>query len=278
MNDILVSASWLNERLSDENLVILDTSSLSNVSAEASYTPGMYIPGARKYELKENFADKNSSLPSTFPSADQFEVEYRKLGINDSSIVVVYDNIGVYTSPRGWWMLKTAGHKNVKVLDGGLPEWISQGYSVTDKAFEVSELGNFNVDLEKSKVKSYSDVLANVEQNDFLVVDARSDGRFRGVANEPRKHLKSGHIPNSVNIPFKSVLENGKYKSLEALTQIFDSVIPDEKELVFSCGSGTTACIILLASELVGDNQTAVFDGSWTEWAERQGLFCHTSS
>lgn len=273
MNTKIVSAEWLSNNLNDPNLIILDTSPKSNVSGETTAYEGLQIPNSRNVDLKEHFSDKAAQFPNTVPSAEQFEAECRKLGINKNSNIVVYDNLGVYTSPRVWWLFKIMGHENIVVLDGGLPEWVTQGFATIPREENTTyEQGDFEAKLHPEFVKTYEEILENTETNNFVVVDARSAGRFAGTAPEPRKGLKSGSIPNSVNIPYQDVLENGKFKSVEELKALFAEKIGDADNLTFSCGSGLTACIIMLANELSVNKGIAVYDGSWTEWAELQGL------
>ena len=275
MNTTLVSVEWLNEHLKKENLIVLDASPKSNVSNMDSPYKNIVIPKARHFNIKENFTDKASSFPNTVPSAEQFEQECRKLGINKDSHIVVYDNLGVYTSPRVWWLFKIMGHENVAVLNGGLPEWVNKKLDTSKKESEKEEysLGDFEAHFQKKYVKKYEDIIENIGANTFLVIDARSQGRFNGSAKEPRKHLKSGHIANSVNIPYQDMLEDGKFKSVEELRKIFEDKCSDAKQLAFSCGSGLTACIVMLGSELAYHESRYIYDGSWTEWAEKEGLF-----
>lgn len=274
MNTTTVTAAWLNDNLTNPNLIILDASPKSNVSGKTTKYEGLQIPHSRNVSLKEQFSDKEAQFPNTVPSPEQFETECRKLGINKASNIVVYDNLGVYTSPRVWWLFKIMGHENVAVLDGGLPEWVSEGYKTETKNDEQTTdypTGDFEAKPQLDFVKTYEDIVENTSSGKFVIVDARSAGRFAGTAPEPRKGLKSGSISNSVNIPFQNVLKNGKFKSVEELTELFKETT-DADNLVFSCGSGLTACIIMLANELSVNKGMAVYDGSWTEWAELQGL------
>lgn len=269
----VVTAEWLSQHLNDETLIILDSSPVSTVDGSSSEFANQTIPGARSFDLKNNFSDPDSAFPNTLPSEEQFQEECQKLGINASSTIVVFDNLGVYTSPRVWWMFKVMGHKEVYVLDGGLPAWITAGFETEVPSSYSGDAGDFTAKLNPEYVISYEQIVANSTECTFEIVDARSSGRFNGTAPEPRTNLQSGSIPNSVNIPYQEVLEGGKFKSPEALKKIFAEQSSADKELVFSCGSGLTACIVLLASEIAGNPQYKVFDGSWTEWAERQQLF-----
>lgn len=266
----LVSISWLKENLIDKDLILLDASLQKTATGENSADGDKTIPGARYFDLKERFSDQNKPFPNSVPSQAQFEFECKKIGINQDSKIVVFDNRGIYSSPRVWWLFQIMGHKHISVLDGGLPEWVRQGLPVESRKTENYALGNFKASFHKEFVKTYEDVLANIDRKEFNVIDARSEGRFKGTENEPRKQLKSGHIPNSVNIPYKSILTKGKFKAVAELKAIFDSKCADQNDLVFSCGSGITACIVMLASEMVHKKGKYIYDGSWTEWATRQ--------
>ncbi len=273
MNDIFVSADWLYYNLENEKLILLDVSLNKVVTSSKSEISNKQIPKARSFDLKEKFSDRESELPNTFPSTIQFENESRNLGISKSSTIVVYDDLGVYSSPRVWWMYKTMGHKNVYILDGGLPAWIECGYDVILKTKEnnTNLHGSFIAKIDKKKIKNFKFIRENIENKNALVVDARSAGRFTGIEKDPRKNIQSGSIPNSINIPYQKVLRNGKYKSKEEIKEIFNQI--GHHDLVFTCGSGITACILLVACELVFENNTSIYDGSWTEWANGNNLF-----
>tara|TARA_B100001540_G_C15669413_1_gene579424 strand:+ start:47 stop:868 length:822 start_codon:yes stop_codon:yes gene_type:complete len=269
----IVSVDWLNQHILDDNLVLLDASFHKIGEDNSCNSENNSIAGARFFDLKNKFSDTSSAFPNTMPSEEQFEQESQKLGINQDSTLIVFDNQGIYSSPRVWWMFKVMGHKKVSVLNGGLPEWIKQGFSTCKREIRTYEIGNFKANFHTPFVKSFEDIFNNIKSNTFTIVDARSQGRFNGTEKEPRASLKSGNIPNSVNIPFKDVLENGKFKSPSQLNKLFNSKCSNSKDLIFTCGSGITACIILLASELSFKRSKFVYDGSWTEWAEKNKLF-----
>lgn len=264
MTEPIVSILWLYNHLEDSDLIVLDASPKTD---KADYE-NLGIIGARQFDLQNEFSDTSSKLPNTLPSPEQFENSCRKLGINNSSKIVVYDNLGIYVSPRVWWMFKVMGHQNIAVLNGGLPEWVRQGYETVQQKENNIIPGNFKAKFQSEMVKDYDFVSSNVSLQESVLIDARSGGRFEGIAPEPREGLPSGHIPGSLNLPYTDVLENGKFKSREDLSEIFNNLKINEKPLVFSCGSGVTACIILLASEFVLKNNKSVYDGSWTEWAQ----------
>lgn len=268
----LVTVEWLKTQLNQSDLILLDASPQSTMSAEKSKYLDQVIPNAIQFNIKEKFTNRESEYPNTLPSPKQFEIECRKLGINRNSRIVVYDNLGIYTSPRVWWLFKIMGHEEVCVLDGGLKEWIDSKEKVTGTYKQDIEIGDFESNFKSSCLIDYERVKKNVNTKEYLFLDARSNGRFQGVDAEPRKQLKSGHVPNSMSLPYTEVLENGKYKSKQELIEIFNALKLDDRNLIFSCGSGITACITLLASEMVMPNKTLLYDGSWTEWAMKEGL------
>ncbi len=275
MNAPIITTDWLNQHLNDPNLIILDASPTTNKSNLKADFEGLQIKGTRFFDLKKQFSDLTAEMPNTLPNPKAFEEAARTLGIKKQSKIVVYDNLGIYASPRVWWMFSTMGHQDIAVLDGGLPEWCKKGFEVEPKQTAIYELGNFIARPNFKLKKDIADILQNMEQKQALVLDARSAGRFNGTAPEPRAHLKSGRIPNSLNLPFPSVLNNGKFKSKKELQAIFNDLNISDQPLIFSCGSGLTACVIMLAAELVIKNEKAIYDGSWTEWAQKQPMNIH---
>ncbi len=268
----IISASELATKLADPNLVLLDCSLEATATGKRSPFSGMTIPGARFLDLKKDFSDTTAPFPNTIPTVTDFQENARQLGVNSDSKIVVFDAMGIYSSPRVWWLFKVMGHYNIQVLDGGIPAWNELGLALTESYASDYTYGNFQAELDTKQVKTFEDLEANVDTPAFTVVDARSAGRFEGVEPEPRAYLQSGSIPHSVNMPFQEVLDNGKFKSKDELHQLFDERSLLDKNLVYSCGSGLTACIIMLAGEIAAQKNKQVYDGSWTEWAELKNL------
>jgi len=264
MKHPLKSVTWLRENIENSKLIILDVSSSKQ---------NIVIPRAKYFDLSNKFSDTSSSFPNTFPPVEQFESESRNLGINSTSQIIIYDSKGIYFSPRVWWMYKTMGHENVFVLNGGLPEWINHDFETDSEYSTLNNHGTFKAILHSTKLYSYKDIIRNINTKKFQLIDARSEGRFSGKSPEPREGLKSGNIPNSINLPYERLLSDGKYKSKKEIELIFNTTFKSNKPLVFSCGSGVTACIVLLASEMILDNETGVYDGSWTEYASLTKTF-----
>jgi len=269
----IVSPEWLNDNLNDPNLIVLDASLEGSADGSLTSERTVMIKGARWFDIKTAFSNTSSPLPNTVPSKEQFEEECQKLGINKHHKIVVYDHFGVYSSPRAWWLFKLMGHESVSVLDGGLTLWIQKGYKVVTTSKTNYKRGDFKSNYQSDLVVLFDDVKENCIVENFLIVDARSQGRFKGTAPEPRAHLKSGHIPNSVNIPYKEVLNGNQFKSTADLKKLFKSKCKSQTSLIFSCGSGLTACIVMLASYLSYSESKKIYDGSWTEWAENTMMF-----
>jgi len=268
MNNTIVSVEWLLENINHPDLVILDAS-LKNKPVKVVGIESLQIKNARYFDIKKAFSDAAHSFPNMLTSPVQFESAAQKLGINSSSIIVIYDKQGIYTSPRVWWMFKTMGHERVMVLDGGLPAWYAADYETETIQKRNYSKGNFIAKFDTHQVKNIEFIKSNIQNNTAKVIDARSAGRFNGTAPEPRKGLKSGHISNSMNLPFTEVLKDGIFKSKEELQVCFNELEIENQPIVFSCGSGVTACILYLASEIAGikNQEKAIYDGSWTEWA-----------
>ncbi|MEP0987374.1 rhodanese-like domain-containing protein [Ekhidna sp.] len=263
----LITTDWLQEHLADNDLIILDASQSTSVNNLNDVQSAIYIPGAISLSLKE-WSDSKSQLPNTFPSPEHFASKCREIGIKNDSKIVVYDNQGIYFSPRIWWMFKVMGHDNVAVLNGGLPAWINEARETASVTRKTSHKGNFKPKLVKDLLKSYDQIYQNIDSNEFVVVDARSKGRFDGTAPEPREGLSSGHIPKSVNLPYTEVSNGTSLKNQDELQNIFNLKGLSDRKMVFSCGSGLTACIVALARHQLTNQLSPIYDGSWTEWAQ----------
>lgn len=264
----VVSSTWLFENLENPNLVILDASPRENKSNLIPEFTNIQIKGARKFDMETVFLDKENPIPNMIPGERVFEDECRKLGINKDSLIIVYDNLGVYTSPRVWWMFKVMGHSEIAVLDGGLSVWKQQNLPTETIRKNETFSGNFKAKYKPALVIDSNALLENIDSKKFQVIDARSEERFSGLVPEPRENMSSGHIPNSLNLPFEKVLHQGKMKPKNELAKIFKNLNLENQSLAFTCGSGITACIILLASELISGNRNVLYDGSWSEWGQ----------
>lgn len=274
MESPLVTTQWLAENLAHEKLVLLDASMEQVIGRElVIYEQPLFIPNSRNMDIEQHFIEPNIASIHPFPLEQQFTAEAQNLGINADSIVVIYDNQGIYSSPRAWWIFQAMGFHNAYVLDGGLPKWLAEQRETTTTTYTAEALGNIVGSLQANAVCDASYVVDNIDNPSVLILDARSRARFLGQAKEPRKGIRSGCIPHSVNLPFLEVLHNDSYKDQASLQKIFtEMVTEDHTQLVFSCGSGITACIILLAAVIAGFSNTVLYDGSWAEWGGNYAL------
>jgi thiosulfate/3-mercaptopyruvate sulfurtransferase len=269
----IVSVDWLLQNLGQPNLVILDaTMKKITLDKNEFENPNKYIPNARFFDIKNTFSDTSSSFPNTMLSADKFQEKAQLLGINKESAIVVYDTIGIYTSPRVWWMFKSMGHDNIAVLDGGFPEWISNDFPTETEAKFQGSRGDFKTNYNLDYFSNKVDVLHAISDKSNVIIDARSEDRFLGMKPEPREGLRSGHIPTSLNLHYNDLLVDGKLKEREYLQTKFQEILAKEDKIIFSCGSGVTACIVALGAELSGYKKGSVYDGSWTEWGSLHEL------
>jgi len=271
MNAPLVNTDWLRHNFDDPELIVLDASPETNMANMTVQHPGKRISGARAFDLKGAFSDLDSKHPNMLPSPENFTRACQSLGLNSTSKIVIYDNLDIYSAPRAWWMFRTMGHERVAVLDGGLNDWVASGGPAEPIAEQSFAPGDFVAKYDGGKIKTAAQVLENIQSKNFTVVDARSSGRFNAKVPEPRPTSRSGRIPGSSNLPFADLSKDGKFLPKDELKARFDKLNLGDGPLVFSCGSGMTACVDLLGAALVLDNELALYDGSWSEWGAADG-------
>lgn len=257
----LVPVEWLAERLCAPGVVVLDASVGADREADRR------IPGARLFDIDGVLSDHSGPLPHTMPGADVFAREMRVLGVRDSDTVIVYDGAGIYSSARAWWMLHAMGFGRVAVLDGGMPAWAGAGLPL-ESGGPVSAVpeGDFTARPRAGFVVGSGEVLVALADPGAVVFDARARERFAGTAPEPRAGLRGGHMPGAVNLPFVELQREGRMLPVAELRAAFEALAGERERLVFSCGSGVTACVLALGAELAGYQNLSVYDGSWSEW------------
>ena len=267
----VVSAADLFNELNNPSIQILVTSMCDPASGEPEQDPEGYIPGALHFDFESDFCDTENPLPHSMPATEQFEQRARALGLSNEQLIVVYDNKGIYSAPRVWWMLKAMGHKNVWVLDGGLPGWLESGLPLSKEQKSNRSTGNFKAEFDERLICNWEYVLEASTNKSGHIMDARAAQRFYGLVAEPRKGLRSGHMPNAKSLPFTELLSEGRYlREKSVLKGLFSQSV--DEQLVFSCGSGVTACILALGAYQCGYHNLSVYDGSWSEWGSRKDL------
>lgn len=267
--DILVSSAWLAQSLDDRDLVILDASAhLPDAERDpwAEFTAS-HIKGARFLDLP-SLKDETSPVPAALPRADQFESRMRELGVSADDRIVLYDDSKLRSSARAYFICRMFGLKNVAILDGGFAKWRAEGRPVESGTATITP-SDFAVPLDdRSRVRSKAEMLANISSGAEQVIDARDAMRFSGETADTVHNLAGGHVPDAINLPFPQVLNaDGTFKRGDELRTAFEAAGVDlTAPVTGSCGSGVTASVLLFALELLGKHDTALYDGSWSEW------------
>ena len=275
----LVSTDWVAERLGNDDFVVVDGSyylPAMKRNAREEYLAG-HIPGAVYFDL-DAISDHSSALPHMLPSPEAFSSAMRTMGIGDGLTIVVYDGVGLFSAPRVWWTFRTFGVRDVYILDGGLTKWKAEGRPL-DYGEVKRTPRHFTARFNRGAVADVDDVQKALAHPDVQVVDARSAGRFAGTAPEPRPGLKSGHMPGALNLPFDTLLEDGRLIAPDKIRAAFERAGVDlDKPVVTTCGSGVTAAVLWFALDALGKEPKALYDGSWTEWGGRDDLPIATGS
>ncbi len=264
----LVATSWLAGRLHHPGVVILDATLppvgvTPPVDTRARYLE-KHIPGAIFFDIEE-ISDHSTQLPHMLPSPEVFSRSMSALGVGDDMDIVIYEQEGVFSAPRAWWILKTFGAPNVYLLDGGLRAWIDAGLP-TGTGQVHRAVASFHAKLNPDAVKDFSQIQQMISIH-AQILDARSGGRFAGTLPEPRPGISSGHMPGATSMPFTELVEEGRLKSADELRRIFAAKGVDTKQpITTTCGSGVTAAVIALGLEVVGAKQVSLYDGSWAEY------------
>ena len=269
-NSLFVEPNFLKNKLNDANIKILDATFFlpdSGLNAEEEYKKE-HIPNSVFFDINK-IADPNNPLPHMIPSKDLFSNMMQNLGLNNEDEIIIYDNSPLLSSARAWFLFRYFGHRNILILNGGLKNWKKCGGETTIKKTIIPK-GNFISKTEnKELVINLEEMISYSKNNSKVILDARSYKRFIGEAKEPRPGLQSGHIPNSRSLPSSELLTNdGFLKSIKELNKFFSNNDIDTSEnIVATCGSGVSACVISVALYCLGKENIPIYDGSWTEWA-----------
>lgn len=264
----LLSTAWVWDNIDNPEVKIIDASwhmPDSGRNALQEYKAG-HIKNTVFFDI-DLVVDKNSSLPHMLPDEASFADTMSALGIGNDHHVIIYDSSPLHSGLRVWWMLRAFGHGKVSYLDGGLNKWSAEGLSLTSENSDpvaVQYIATLRPDL----VRNAADILENIITKNEQIIDARAPGRFTAKVSEPRADLRSGHMPGSINVPFFSLFDSdGTMQDAEEILDIFTDAGADfDRPIITSCGSGVTACALMMALKLIGKEDVAVYDGSWSEW------------
>jgi len=278
----LVTTGWLESNL--DKVKIFDASwhmPSSKRDAKKEYEE-KHIKGAMFWDVDEH-SDKDSPFPHMMSNSDYWTRMLWSFGIQNDDHIIVYDYSDIYSACRLWFALKYFGHQKVSVLDGGMKKWLKENRPTSNKVNK--DLGKFSsIDKLNPKnkykvsentewIKNKKQIDENIKKTSFQTVDARSRERFEGKVDEPRPGLKRGCIVGSKNIPFKDCIdsETNTFKTKDELSKIFaQNKVDASKPIVFTCGSGMTACVLGMAYSLIsGKNAAVIYDGSWSEYGKK---------
>jgi thiosulfate/3-mercaptopyruvate sulfurtransferase len=277
----LVSPVWVASHLHESDLVVLDCSWYlpgSGRDADAEYAAA-HIPGALRFDI-DVASDPDSDLPHMLPSPERFASIMERLGVRPSDRIVCYDGSGANLSAaRAWWMLRVFGHRRVAVLDGGFAAWSSATRPVQRGTPRRMPTGYPVPTVNQELVRSAAGIERIVAGTDpAQIADCRPAPRFNAEVDEPRPGLRRGHIPGSSNVPYAELTdpETGLMRAPAALrAMLAERGLDVERPIVSLCGSGTSACALALAVEVIRESggrpvgpPVAIYDGSWSEWGK----------
>ena len=268
----LVDTNWLEDNI--DKVKIIDSSwhlPQTNRDGFAEYKK-KHINNSIFFDIDEN-SKKNIDLPHMLVDNNDWNKIVSSMGIKNEDEIIIYDNSDVLSACRCWYNFIYFGHdpRLVHVLNGGLKKWINENKITTDEV-KIVKQSNYISKENKNLVKNLEEIKKNTDHEIFKVIDARSKERFEGKMREPRKGLRSGSIPKSICLPFKILInEDNTFKSKDEISMIFTENIKNINSLnvVFSCGSGVTACVLALAYSLINVKyMPTIYDGSWAEYGK----------
>ena len=274
--EYLISAQELMQQLSDPAVRIYDTSVLL-LAAEQGYTsqPGRerylreHIPGAGFINLSEDWSDTRSPYNNTLPQIDALAEAIGRDGISNDNLVVLYSSSHLMWATRAWWLLRYAGHTNVKVLNGNLAAWLDAGLPVEAGA-KAYAAATFSPSERADVFVSTAEMVAGMEDG-VCTVNALSPALYEGTGEF--YYGRRGHIPGSRSLYFSDLLENEFFLPAEQLHQTLEArgMLSTSRTLIY-CGGGIAATLEGFACALVGQENAGVYDGSMSEWAANEEL------
>ena len=266
----LIETDWLEKNLTEVKIIDCSWHMPQTQRSGFKEYKSLHIPNAIFFDIDEN-SRQDISLPHMLVNQVSWNTIVSNMGIKKNDKIVIYDNSDVISSCRGWFNFIYYGHdpKLINVLNGGLRKWLKEKKNVTDEILNI-EKSDYKSTERKDLVKNKKSIDQNIDEKKFTLIDARSRERFEGKIPEPRKGLRSGCIKNSFCIPFSDCLNIDKtFKNKTELKKIFNTSLEniEQKNIVFSCGSGVTACVLALAYSLINDKYLpCIYDGSWAEY------------
>lgn len=260
-----VDTNWLRGNMEKEDIVILDArANLKDPEEGLKEYKKSHILGAQFVSLEETMTGKVKKHGGRHPLPDleDFRDNMSKLGIGNSSTVIVYDNGCLDMAGRLWWMLKYIGLEKVYILGGGFPLWKIKNYPITDEIYQSSHVGDLSLNIKKDMIAEIHEVKRAIESKNKVIIDSRAENRFSGEF-EPFDRIP-GHIPNAINIPWTNILEIDNCTQEEVLKEYFKD-LKKYDELIVHCGSGITGTVNILFMEEIG-LKPKLYVGGYSDW------------
>ena len=266
----LISPSQLGDLLAVADCRLMDCRSdlMQPEKGRADFMAG-HLPGAVFADLDEDLADPITSTSGRhpLPQVERFRSILESWGISNDTQVVAYDYANGALAARLWWMLRWMGHERVAVLDGGIAAWIAAGGEI-QTAVPQFEKTVFNAAPKPEYVVTSEEIeVALAAGTDLNLVDARDAARFLGQT-EPIDTV-AGHIPGAINYPLsRNLNDDGTWRSATELARVWQEILEGRPvaPLIAMCGSGVTACHLVLSAQIAGLAEPRVYIGSWSEW------------
>lgn len=266
--DIMISATALDGLLNDpaQECVIFDCRfSLADFElGHRQYLEG-HIPGALHLDMEQQMAGAKSTHGGRhpLPGAQEFTASMQQMGVNDTTLIIAYDENRLAGAARLWWLLQHFGHRRIRILDGGLPAWRAAGLPLS-RDIPSPRQGNFQARPVAEQTRDYDWLSAHLEDARLQLIDSREAPRYQGL-EEPIDPL-AGHIPGALNYPWQEVTDaDGFARPAPEQQARWRDLDPDKETLVY-CGSGVTACVNLLSLTLAGYDNARLYPGSWSDW------------
>jgi thiosulfate/3-mercaptopyruvate sulfurtransferase len=238
-------------------------------SGVANYLKG-HIPTAGLLDLTRGMSDATSPLAFTLPGTQQLQDEFRKYGVADDSLVVLYSTTHIMWATRLWWMLHWAGHKNVTLLDGGYTGWIAAGLPI-DTSPTPYPTSNMTVVPQPGLWATREEVLAAVGDGTVCTINALSPDVYAGTSKT--NYGRPGHIPGSKNLFYGSILDGQSFRSADEIAAAVEGVGARTADRIIAyCGGGISATVDAFALKLIGYDNVAVYDGSMSDWVRDPDL------
>lgn len=259
---LLVSAEELDNMLTDEQIVLIDTRSDST---------GEFVTGAVHFSARGELGDPEHPVSNYLVGPETFQEKMRQLGLNNDHKVVIMDEGNGLIAARLFYALEYYGFTNASLLNGGLAGWEESGYPTTDEPATAPGSGNFTVDVQPQRFCDYETVVEASSDPGKIILDVRSEGEYTG---EIKRAEKSGHIPNAIHLEWSEVLEpEGVPYFLPAgeIQEMYASVrLTPDKEIIPHCQSNVRGSHTYFTLRLMGYDSVRPYEGSWTEYGNRE--------